>query len=206
MATKSLLFHMPVNAVCIGANPSTTLWGPMSMEMAGPKGQSLRSEKRSSKGPDGGVIGEGMFLSLQLGDLWERCKLSPSGVRAKLRRHGYLTFYRLTKPLLVLILLILHWNFRRIRPPKPNFVGSGCPRDRRLWLFVGSNVTKSSGRQGSASESDQFGGAYSAPPYPVTGGEGVLTPSITGHVHVAHAQATEGSASRLCGHLISKRK
>ena len=138
MATKSLLFHMPVNAVCIGANPSTTLWGPMSMEMAGPKGQNLRSEKRSSKGPDGGVIGEGMFLSLQLGDLWERCKLSPSGVRAKLRRHGYLTFYRLTKPLLVLILLILHWNFRRIRPPKPNFVGSGCPRDRRLWLFVGS--------------------------------------------------------------------
>jgi len=55
---------------CLGANLSTTLCG--SMKMARPQG--LNSEDRRAK--RSGVLGDGMFLSVILG---ERCKLPQWG-------------------------------------------------------------------------------------------------------------------------------
>jgi len=72
--------------------------------------------------------------------LWPFCQPIPTS-GAKLRRHGILTFYRLTKPLLVSIVLILNlfqWTFCRgpshVRPHSQTFVGldPGPSWDRRL--------------------------------------------------------------------------
>ena len=99
-----------VNATAIvGANPSTTLWG--SKEMARPKGE--KSEARRAE--RGGVLVEGMFPSPSDMGLGSGVS-SRSGVRGKapatLQKAPatlhFKTFYRLTKALLVSILVILH--------------------------------------------------------------------------------------------------
>ena len=105
----------------VGANRSTTLWGFTQMTRPeGPKSEARRAER-------GEVLGEGMFPSL----------LARESGGATWR---FETFYRLTKPFLVSILLTLNsfqLNFRRVRAtrrdPTTKFLWrSGHPADRRL--------------------------------------------------------------------------
>jgi len=52
----------------IGASPSTTLWGGVHGN-----GETRRAKERSSKGREGGVLGEGMFPSPPARGSGERC-------------------------------------------------------------------------------------------------------------------------------------
>jgi len=64
------------------------------------------AEERSSKGQEGGVLGEGMFPSSPaIGGL--RSTVVVQGEALAIWR--FRTFYRLTKPLLVSILLTKFW-------------------------------------------------------------------------------------------------
>ena len=82
----------------IGADPSISLWGSTEM---------TTSEDQSSKG---GFLGRGCFPLHQLGDLGCVSVSSPSGIRAQAPATWWFkTFHRLTKPLLMSILLILNF-------------------------------------------------------------------------------------------------
>jgi len=82
----------------IGANPFTTVW--RSNEMA-------RLEKRSSKPERDGVLREAMLPPHRLGGLGERGKLPEWDPGRTLAIWQFRMFYRLTKSLLMPILLML---------------------------------------------------------------------------------------------------
>ena len=114
---------------CIGAKPSTTLW--RSTEWRRLKSQALKvrfSGKRCS--PPYQLGGQGSTVS------------SPSEDRGKTpATRRFRTFYRLTKRLLVLILLILKSEPQKIS--RPNFCQGPdlwSPRDWRLWRDDGKQL------------------------------------------------------------------
>jgi len=93
----------------------------------GPKSKTRRTER------DGVIGGKRCFPPHQTTCIgaWGRAVSFPSGIRGKaLATWRFRTFYRLTEPLLVSILLIVNlfqWNFvgpSHIRPPQPNFCGA----------------------------------------------------------------------------------
>jgi len=87
----------------IGANQSTTLFCGVHENA-----ETRRAEKRSSKGPEGWILREGMFLFPPTKDvrlMWECCML-PHGSGASTWR--FRTFYGFTKQLIVSVLLMLN--------------------------------------------------------------------------------------------------
>jgi len=119
----------------IGANPSTTLWGSVEMALPErPKSEARRYDRRGV-----GFLRDVPLLPSQPArGLRERCKLSyavGSGKKAR-RPWRFRTFYRLTKPLLVSILLILNLF-------QCNFPGDPSHRRPYNQVFVGVRTRRS---------------------------------------------------------------